>query len=130
MKKILVVDDEFSIREYYKEFLTDNGYEVILASGGEEGLELFQTEKPDLVLLDISMPDINGMDVLKQMKKTYEKIPVFLLTAYEQYKRNFASLYAEEYLVKNKRPDFILKKIKDYTEGIQKAMSINSEEIQ
>ncbi len=123
MKKVLVVDDEFSIREYYKEFLCDNGFEAIMASGGQEGLELFKSENPDLVLLDISMPDINGMDILKEMKKINDKIPVFLLTAYEQYKRNFASLYAEEYLVKNKRPDLILKKIKEYTEGIKKSMT-------
>jgi DNA-binding response OmpR family regulator len=129
MKKVLVVDDEFSIREYYKEFLNDNGYEVILASNGEEGLKAFKSDKPDLVLLDISMPDINGMDILKEMKKTNETIPVFLLTAYEQYKRNFASLYAEEYLVKNKRPEFILKKIKEYMEGIQRAMSMTPKDI-
>lgn len=116
MKRILVVDDEFSIREYYKEFLRDNGYDVIVASGGNEGLSMFKTESPDLVLLDISMPDLNGMDVLKEMKQMNDSVPVFLLTAYEQYKRNFASLYAEEYLVKNKKPDFILKKIREFTE--------------
>lgn len=121
MKKILVVDDEFSIREYYKEFLKDNGYDVIVASGGKEGLEMFKTETPDLVLLDISMPDTNGMDVLKGMKRLNEEIPVFLLTAYEQYKRNFASLYAEEYLVKNKKPEFILKKIKEFINKASKS---------
>ncbi len=115
MKTILVVDDELSLREYYKEFLSENGYEVIVASNGKEGIEAFIDCSPDLVLLDISMPDTNGMVILKEMKKLNDKIPVFLLTAYEEYKRNFATLYAEEYLVKNKKPEIILKKIKAFT---------------
>ena len=115
MKTILVVDDELSLREYYKDFLSENGYNVIVASNGKEGIDAFVENNPDLVLLDISMPDTNGMVILKEMKKLNKKIPVFLLTAYEEYKRNFATLYAEEYLVKNKKPEIILRKIKEFT---------------
>ncbi len=115
MKTILVVDDELGLREYYKDFLSENGYNVIVASNGKEGIDAFVENSPDLVLLDISMPDINGMVILKEMKKINDKIPVFLLTAYEEYKRNFATLYAEEYLIKNKKPEIILRKIKEFT---------------
>ena len=115
MKTILVVDDELSLREYYKDLLSENGYNVIVASNGKEGIDAFVENNPDLVLLDISMPDINGMVILKEMKKINDKIPVFLLTAYEEYKRNFATLYAEEYLIKNKKPEIILRKIKEFT---------------
>ena len=115
MKTILVVDDELSLREYYKDFLSENGYNVIVASNGKEGIDAFVENSPDLVLLDISMPDINGMVILKEMKKLNEETPVFLLTAYEEYKRNFATLYAEEYLIKNKKPEIILRKIKEFT---------------
>jgi CheY-like chemotaxis protein len=66
--KILVVDDDPSIRMLYKEELEDEGYEVIAASSGEEALRLFDEENPDLVTLDILMPDMDGIQVLRKMK--------------------------------------------------------------
>jgi DNA-binding response OmpR family regulator len=116
MKTILVVDDELSLREYYKEFLSENGYKVIVAENGKEGIDAFVNHNPDLVLLDISMPDTNGIVILKEMKKLNSNIPVFLLTAYEEHKRNFATLYAEEYIIKNKKPEIILKRIRAFTQ--------------
>ncbi len=82
MAKILVIeDDEMMLRMYTKMF-TYVGMETMVAKDGEEGLEKAKSEKPALIVLDIMMPKINGLDVLKQLKawKETEKIPVVLLT--------------------------------------------------
>ena len=68
MKKILVVDDEENIRFLYKEELEDDGFAVDLAKNGEEALEKLQHFHPDLITLDIKMPGMNGIEVLKRIK--------------------------------------------------------------
>ncbi|MGE4497931.1 MAG: response regulator [Deferribacterales bacterium] len=113
-KKILLVDDDKGIIQYYSELLENSGYEVQVAMDGEQALAALSAGLPDLVLLDVNMPGKSGLDILKEVKEANEKLPVFLLTAYEQYKRNFSSLYADEYLTKTKKPEVILKKINDY----------------
>jgi len=81
-KKILVVDDEESVREIYNKELSRSGFNVVLAVDGEEGLLKAGEELPDLILLDVMMPKLSGLDVLKQLKKNEltKKIPVLLLT--------------------------------------------------
>ncbi|MGA1847578.1 response regulator, partial [Deferribacter abyssi] len=93
-KKILIIDDDPSIRSFYKEFLREEGFEVSEAGNAITGLKLYKELKPDIILLDINMPDKSGLDILKEIKKKDENIPVFLLTAHEDYKRSFSSLYA------------------------------------
>lgn len=79
--KILVVDDEHLIRWSLEQNLKKQGYEVMTASNGEEALKLAQSEQPDLILLDIQMPGINGLEVLEKVKETDEDIVVIMLTA-------------------------------------------------
>lgn len=82
MKKILVVDDEKEIRELIKDRLTLNKYQVIGASSGQEAIIISKTNLPDLILLDIGMPEMDGYQTceeLKQDKKTKD-IPVLFLT--------------------------------------------------
>lgn len=82
MKKILVVDDEKDIRELIKDRLTQNKYAVMTASGGEEALIIAKTSQPDLILLDIAMPDMDGYLTCKKLKQESKTrgIPVLLLT--------------------------------------------------
>ncbi len=82
-KKILIVDDEESIREPLKEMLVRNGYEVIMAEDGKKGLDEARKKKPDLVLLDVNMPKMDGFKVLEELKKDKKTadIPVFMLTS-------------------------------------------------
>lgn len=80
MKKILVCDDEISILNMIKIFLTKEGYEVITANCGREALSLISSKSPDLIILDVMLPDINGFDILKTISAKY-KIPVIMLTA-------------------------------------------------
>ena len=81
--KVLVVDDEWEIRDMLSRFLTEEGYEVILASNGEEAIELAERENPQVILLDIMMPDIDGIETCKRLKAKEKTrfIPVIMATA-------------------------------------------------
>ncbi len=77
---ILVVDDESSIRYVARRILEDKGFSVEEASGGEKCLEALKSLKPNLILLDIMMPDLTGWEVLDEIKKMEEPVPVIMLT--------------------------------------------------
>lgn len=83
MAKILIVDDEKQLREMLTMRLEASGYEVITAADGEEGLKKTNKENPDLILLDIMMPGMDGLVVLSRLKNNLETsfIPVIMLTA-------------------------------------------------
>ncbi len=98
--KILVVDDEKNILKLYKAELEDEGYSVISANSGAEALEIFSSENPDIVTLDILMPDMDGIHVLRLMKEKNPKIPVIMLTAYD-YRDDFSVWVADAYVVKS-----------------------------
>jgi len=82
MAKVLVVDDEDSVREIYKREFTNSGLDVVTAADGEEGLLKAGEEIPDLILLDIMLPKMSGIDVLKALKENplTKSIPTLLLT--------------------------------------------------
>jgi DNA-binding response OmpR family regulator len=82
-KSILLVDDERDLVFYTKLFLEEKGYEVTEAYDGQQALEVLETSRPDLVLLDVTMPRLSGWDVLKRMQEDPEnvEIPVLMLTA-------------------------------------------------
>lgn len=80
MAKILVIDDEESIRSLLDTLLIRKGYEVISASNGRKGLEVFRRERPDAVLLDLKMPEMDGLMVLKGIRNIDQKLPVIVLT--------------------------------------------------
>jgi DNA-binding response OmpR family regulator len=84
-EKILVVDDEWELRNLLTEFLTGEGYDVIQASNGEEALELAEKEEPQVILLDIKMPGIDGIEVCRRLKEEDQTrfIPVIMVTALE-----------------------------------------------
>ncbi len=81
-QKILIVDDEVSILQSLSGILEDEGYEVILAASGEEGLERAKKDQPDLILLDIWMPGTDGITVLDEIKKLYPLIPVMIISGH------------------------------------------------
>ncbi|MFN3386254.1 MAG: sigma-54-dependent transcriptional regulator [Candidatus Thermochlorobacter sp.] len=82
MISILVVDDEQTITEFIKEALSEEGYLVETASSGREALSITKKFSPDIVILDFMMPDMNGLQVLSELKKLDETIQVLMLTAY------------------------------------------------
>jgi DNA-binding response OmpR family regulator len=100
MMKILVVDDDKRIQLLYQAELEEEGYEVFIAGSGSEAIEMFDTVNPDLVTLDILMPDIDGIQVLRKMKEKNPQLPVIMSTAYD-YRDDFAVWASEAYLVKS-----------------------------
>jgi CheY-like chemotaxis protein len=82
--KVLIVDDEEQIRELLREFLTGAGYEVVLAANGEEALEVARRERPHLILLDIRMPELDGVETCVRLKTddTTRSIPIIIATAF------------------------------------------------
>ncbi len=105
MKKILLVDDEESIHLLYREELEEEGYEVHSALSGEEALEKLNIIAPDLVILDINMPGMNGIDVLRRMKEINQSLPVILSSAYQEFKQDLASWASDDYIVKSSNLD-------------------------
>jgi len=101
MKKILVVDDEESIRELYRADLADEGYEVGLAVDGRQALALIGTFRPDLVTLDIKLPDIDGIEVLRRLREKNTTVPVILLTAFGEFRQDFNTWASDAYIVKS-----------------------------
>ena len=84
MKHILIIDDEWTNRLLYKEFLKSAGYKITLAKDGLEGLEMIYTYYPDLIILDMKLPVITGCDVYKKIKEDPETkdIPVLIISAH------------------------------------------------
>lgn len=84
MSKILVVDDEVKTCEYLKEFLEIKGYDVIVSNNGGDALEKVKTKKPDIILLDIRMPGMDGMEVLKRVREFDKGVGIIMLTAVKE----------------------------------------------
>ena len=101
MKTILVVDDELNQRLLYEQGLRDDGYNVILASDGEGALDKVQESRPDLVVLDIAMPGMDGREVLERILERDSKMSVILNAADASYKDNFMSWSADAYVLKS-----------------------------
>ena len=80
--KILIVEDENIARMYLKTILSKTIKEIYTASNGKEGLELFVKIKPDLIITDLEMPIMDGIEMVKQIRKTNMKIPIIVTTAY------------------------------------------------
>lgn len=82
MPKLLIIDDEKPTLSMFRLFLTALGYEVLTAENGLEGIELFKKESPPIVLTDIKMPGIDGLEVLKQIKNISPKTEVIVITGH------------------------------------------------
>jgi DNA-binding response OmpR family regulator len=79
-KKILVVDDEPEVRQLMEHFLTERGYEVRIAENGRQGLLALDTFAPDVVLLDMHMPEMDGLETLRQLAVRAPSLPVIMVT--------------------------------------------------
>ncbi|BCB97341.1 two-component system response regulator [Dissulfurispira thermophila] len=114
--KILVVDDEKNILKLYQAELEDEGYTVVTANSGKEAMDIFESENPDLVTLDILMPDIDGIQVLRQMKEKKPDTPIIMLTAYD-YRDDFSVWVSDAYVVKSSDLSNLKATIKQIIEG-------------
>lgn len=115
--KVLIVDDDMTLRELYEERMRAEGYVILSASDGEEAIEKANKEKPDVILLDVMMPKINGIDVMKMLREKPETagIPIIILTALIQEIDKIKGLMKEHdaYLVKSEiMPKDVLEQVK------------------
>lgn len=102
-KKILIIDDDASLQEIYRDKLTAEGFEVSQAFEGKEGLRLVRTREPNLIVLDIMLPGgMNGFDILEELKRSviWKNIPVLILTNLENEGKVAKTIGANRYLVK------------------------------
>ena len=109
MGKILVVDDEIEVVRLLKDFLTSKGYEVHTALNGAEAIALVKEVKPDIVLLDIIMPGMGGIDTLKEIKKIDPTTAVIMVTALidEELANRAVKLGAFDYITKPINIDYL-----------------------
>ncbi len=101
MAKILVVDDEKSIRDLYAEELDGEGYDVITTGECEKARQLFSSEQPSAVILDIRMEDCDGLDLLQELHDADPDLPIILNTAYDSYEEDVRSVAADYYVIKS-----------------------------
>jgi DNA-binding response OmpR family regulator len=99
--KILIVEDDASQRLLYSEELTEEGYEPITAKNGKEAMQVLKKIRPDLIVLDIIMPVMDGMEALGRIIGKYKDVPVVLYSSYPHYKDDFMSWAADAYLIKS-----------------------------
>ena len=102
MPKVMVVDDSLFMREHLAKLLTEHSYEVILAENGEEAVKTYRSAKPDVVLMDVTMPQMNGLAALVEIREFDQQAKVIMLTAMDE--RLLAShaieVGAKDYLMK------------------------------
>ena len=114
MAKILVVEDERELNDILKAYLTSEGYEVVAAFNGKEGLDAFCDNKIDLVLSDIMMPEMDGFKLAESIRKEDESVPIIFLTAKDdKLSKQFGyRLGIDDYIVKPFDMDEVIMKIK------------------
>ena len=112
-KRILIVDDELDLLKMLQSIFKRDGYaNILIASSGKEALKIFQKDQPDMVILDIMMPEMNGLMVLKKIRET-SAIPVLMLTARGEADDKFSGFEngADDYLVKPFLPKELLLRV-------------------
>ena len=80
MANILVIDDDVTIQMVFSQFLTSLGHEIIQAENGKEGMSMIQEIRPDLVITDIMMPEMDGLEILMQLRSTHDAVPVIAIS--------------------------------------------------
>jgi heterodisulfide reductase subunit A2 len=122
MKPILVVDDEAIVRESIRDWLKDAGYQVSVAESGEEALQLIEKQDFGVMILDLRLPGINGIDVLKKAKVLKPNIKSIVITAYPTMlsQEEASKLGAIDYLVKPVFPDKLEELIRETLGQVEK----------
>ena len=116
--KVLIVDDEPNNVDFLEQALEDSGYQLITATNGQEALNKIQSEQPDLILLDLNMPIMDGFTVLAKVKEdpNLRDIPVIIISSEHESKSIVKGIKqgAEDYLTKPVNAGLLVKKVKDF----------------
>ncbi len=101
MAKLLFVDDDPSIRVLYSEEFADSGHQLVFAEDGAEAVEKAKSEKPDLIVMDVRMPNMDGLAAMGRIVAENNEVPVIIYSAFPHHKEEFSSWLADAYLVKS-----------------------------
>jgi len=126
MEKILVIDDDKLVRKVFKLTLSKEGYDVLEAEDGRQGLQLIKTENPDLVLTDFLMPGINGLEVIAEITRLKLNIPVIMLTGYGDVSLTIKSIQkgAFEFLEKPTKPEVLKSTVRKALDSAQTSRNL------
>ena len=113
MTTILLVEDDKNQRLLYEQELRQEGYEILAAIDGKDALEKAQEQLPDIVIMDINMPKMDGIEAMGRILSKNKEIPVIINTAYSNYKDSFMSWAADAYVVKSSDLSVLKNKIKE-----------------
>lgn len=118
MPRILITEDHEDQRSLYHDVLTEAGYEVWDAQNATEALELFQRYQPDIIVLDIQMPGMDGIEALGKIVAKNRKIPVIFYSAFPAYKSNFLTWAADAFVVKSGNPMELVEAVRKVSEDV------------
>ena len=118
-KKILLIDDDPTLVKVVQPFLENHGFTVSIANDGQQGLESAQKNRPDLIVLDVQMPRMNGYTFVFELKKiaNIKVVPIIVLTAKDGMAEIFKVEGVKEYISKPFKPEVLLTAIKKYVES-------------
>lgn len=128
MEKVLIIEDDISLRAILEKFLIKNGFEVISTDRGKAGLEIISSQHIDFVLLDLRLPDSNGIEILQSIKKLHTHISVIMMTFYDDVRSAVAAIKsgARDYLTKPINPEELLSLLKP-VQLLKKSVEINKD---
>lgn len=126
-ENILVVEDDVSLAEWISDYLTDHGYQVTVANRGDTAVELIESDRPDLVLLDIMLPEKDGFEVCREVRQFYPS-PILMMTACSEEADEILGLElgADDYINKPVKPRVLLARIKALLRRVDDA-AVNDE---
>ena len=114
MSKLLIVEDEINLGMLYSGEFQKEGYEVILARDGIEAIRMTKDHDPDIVVMDIRLPKMNGINVMKQILKIKKNLPIIINTSYSSFMDDFNSWAAKAYVIKSGDMSFLKKKVAEF----------------
>ena len=119
MKTILLVEDDKNQLLLYKQELSLEGYSIITAQDGQEAVKKVKEHTPDLIVMDINMPKMDGIESIGRILSGHKKIPIIINTAYSSYKDNFMSWSADAYIIKSSDLTGLKSKIKELLSKVE-----------
>ncbi len=127
--RILVVDDELLIRDLLYDFFSSQGWDIVVADGGQKAVQYLRNQQFDLVLTDLKMPDLDGLDLIGKIRSLYPDLPVIIMTGFPSFDSAVAALRnkVEDYVVKPFNINQLFKAAKKAVEERSQAAGVGGE---
>lgn len=125
--RILVVDDELLIRDLLYDFFSSQGWDIVVADGGQKAVQFLKNQQFDLVLTDLKMPDMDGLDLTGKLRSLYPDLPVIIMTGFPSFDSAVAALRnkVEDYIVKPFNINQLFKAVKKVVTDRREAANVS-----